>query len=112
MKVPFTQLLQAGAHFAPANGVAGLPAEGMPGMPGQQGLALHGGQPQGAFIDQVMGGIAAGVVRAAEPGDIVRVQSGTTCGRGRRRATDGSGCSSRLGEWLTRVAHRVALRAR
>jgi hypothetical protein len=57
MKIPFTQLLQAGAHFAPANGVAGQPAEGMPGMPGQPGLALHGGQQQGAFIDQVMGGL-------------------------------------------------------
>jgi len=57
MKIPFTQLLQAGAQFAPANGVAGLATGGMPGMPGQQGLALHGGQPQGAFIDQVMGGL-------------------------------------------------------
>jgi len=55
MKIPFTQLLQAGAQFAPANG--GLPGQGMPGMPAQQGLALHGGQQQGAFIDQVMGGL-------------------------------------------------------
>jgi hypothetical protein len=55
MKIPFTQLLQAGAQFAPANG--GLPGQGMPGMAGQQGLALHGGQQQGAFIDQVMGGL-------------------------------------------------------
>lgn len=66
MKIPFNQLLQAGAHFAPANGVAGLQpggeaAAGMPTGLSVPGGALAGGagtpQLPSGFIDQVMHGI-------------------------------------------------------